>query len=128
MADDAPIDGSAGDSIRRFEVVNGVEVIVHGDEPRARLAWRVIENQEAISAQAVRLLKSFMRDSGTFDLSGIEVFAFVTPEEGDFALRYTFTADRDPHEYNYTYFEVFFICHEPPQAPFWPFKFTVGFH
>jgi hypothetical protein len=128
MADDAPTDDSAEDSIRRFEVVNGVEVIIHGNDARDRLARRVIENLEAISAQAVRLLESFMRDSGAFELSGVEVFASVTLEGGYFALQYTFEADRDPHEYNYTYFEVFFFCHEPPQLPFWPFKFTVGFH
>ena len=32
------------------------------------------------------------------------------------------------YSYGYTYFEVFFFCHEQPQEPFWPFKFTVGFH
>ena len=108
--------------------VPGVEVVVYGDESRTRLARRVIEHREAISAKAVGLLESFMRDHGTFDLSSIEVFAAAMPKEGDFALRYSFAADRDPHEYGYTYFEVFFSCHEPPGEPFWPFKFTVGFH
>lgn len=106
----------------------GVEVIVNGDESRMRLARRVIENREAISARAIRLLESFMRDRGNFELSSIEVFASRTPEEGDFDLRYNFTADHDPHEYGYTYFDVFFSYNEPPQEPFWPFKFTVGFH
>jgi hypothetical protein len=69
-----------------------------------------------------------MRDRGVFNLSSIEVFDTVTPNEGDFVLTYSFVADCNPHEYGYTYFEVFFFYHEPPQEPFWPFKFTVGFH
>jgi hypothetical protein len=44
-----------------------------------------------------------------------------------FRIVSTFIADRDPHEYGFTYFEMFFRCDEPPQVPCWPFKFTVGF-
>ena len=87
-----------------------MDVTVHGDESRTHLARRVIENREAISAKAVRLLESFMRDHGSFDLTSIEVFATVTPKEGDFALGFSFIADRTLDEYNYTYFEVFFFC------------------
>ena len=128
MADETPPDCTAEDNNPRFVFVPGIDVIVHGDESRMGLARRVIECQEAISAKAIRLLESFMRDCGTFNLSSIEVFAKVTAKEGDFTLRYTFTATRNPHEYGYTYFEVFFCCHEPSQEPFWPFKFTVGFY
>ena len=128
MADPAPTEDWFADEVERFEIADGVELIVHGDESRTQLARRVIENREATSAQAVRLLESFMRDRGTFDLASVEVFATVTPNEGDFSLQFTFVADHDPHEYNYAYFEVFFFCHEPPQEPFWPFKFSVGFH
>jgi hypothetical protein len=128
MGDEEPADAAVGEAIRQFEAAEGVDVAVQGDASRFQLARRVIENWAAISDRAINLLESFMRDHGTFDLSSIEVFAEVTRKEGDFALRYTFIADRDPHEYNYTYFEVYFICHEPPQLPFWPFKFTVGFH
>jgi hypothetical protein len=116
------------ESIHRFEVMTGVDVIVHGDESRLRLARRVIDQRDAISARAVELLESFMRDRGEFDLSSIEVCAAKEPDGGDFSLSYDFTADRDPHEYGYTYFEVYFSCHEPPGEPFRPYKFTVGFH
>lgn len=113
--------------IHRFEVTTGIEVVVHGDESRSRLACRVIEHCESLSAQAVRLLDAFIRDRGAFDLSSVEVLAAKGPDGCDFSLRYTFVADRDPHEYGYTYFEVYFGCHEPPQQPFWPHKLTVGF-
>jgi hypothetical protein len=113
--------------IRCFEVSTGVEVVVHGDESRLRLACRVIEHCETLSAQAVRLLDAFMRDRGEFDLSSIEVLGAKAPDGCDFSLRYTFVADRDPHEYDYTYFEVYFGFHEPPSQPFCPHKLTIGF-
>jgi hypothetical protein len=43
-------------------------------------------------------------------------------------LRYSFWPDDDPHEYGYTYFDVVFAAREPPNEPFWPIRFTVGFH
>ena len=113
--------------IRRFEVTTGVEVVVQGDESRSRLACRVIEQLETLTVQAVRTLDAFMRDRGEYDLSTIEVLAAKAADGCDFSLRFTFVADRDPHEYNYTYFEVYFGCHEPPSQPFWPHKLTVGF-
>jgi hypothetical protein len=30
--------------------------------------------------------------------------------------------------YGYTYFDVVFAAREPPNEPFWPIRFTVGFH
>jgi len=130
MADSTSDDCTEEASILRlaFEAGIGLEVIVHGDESRETIARRVLQDRETISAKAVHLLKSFMRDSATFDLSSIEVFACVSSKEGDFSLQYSFTADRDPHEYGYTYFEVFFFCLEPPGELFHPFKFTIGFH
>ena len=126
---ESPLNDEATDNrFIRFEAEAGVEVIVNGDQSRKQLACRVIEQREAISGQAVRLLESFMRDRGVFDLSSIEVFAGRTADGGDFSLRYTFTAERDPHEYGYTYFEVYFLCRELPPEPYWPYKFTVGFH
>jgi hypothetical protein len=113
--------------IRRFGVTTGVEVVVHGDESRTRLACQVIEQREALTAQGVRTLDAFMRDRGEYDLSTVEVLAAKAADGTDFSLRFTFIADRDPHEYNYTYFEVYFGCHEPPQPAFWPHKLVVGF-
>jgi len=68
-----------------------------------------------------------LRDRGAFNLSSVEVFAASAPNSGDFLFRYTFTAERDPHEYGYTYFEVYFACREPPSQLLSPHKFTVGF-
>jgi hypothetical protein len=121
-------ENTPGENFVHFVDESGVEVLVHGNDGRKLLGVRVLENHKTISAKAVALLESFMRDHGTFELSDIEVFAERTAEGGDFVLRFTFTADHDPHDYGYTYFEVFFGCHEPPGEPFWPFKFTVGFH
>lgn len=123
-----PISLSSRNGYCQFDNEHGVQFVINGDESRRELVWRIIDHEEEISARAIRLLELFMRERGTFELSSIEVFASVTPKEGDFALRYTFTTEHDPAEYGYTYFDVFFICHEPPQEPFWPFKFTVGFH
>jgi hypothetical protein len=116
-----------GERIRRFEVTTDVEVIVHGDSSRSRLACMVIEQREALTARAVRTLDAFMRDRGEYDLSSIEVLESKAEDGCDFSLRFNFVADRDPHEYNYTYFEVYFGHHEPPGPTFWPHKFTIGF-
>ncbi len=58
----------------------------------------------------------------------VEVLADTEPDGADFALRYYFTPDTDPQEYGYTYFDVVFAAREPPNEPFWPIRFTVGFH
>lgn len=113
--------------IRHFEVATGVEVIAHGDESRTKLACRVIDNRSALETRAVGLLDQFMRDRGEYALSSIEVLGTKSADGCDFFLRFSFTADRDPHEYGYTYFEVYFGCHEPPSEMFWPHKLTVGF-
>ncbi len=113
--------------IHRFEASTGVEVIVHGDESRTRLACRVIGNRPPLEARAVGLLDAFMRDRGEYELSSVEVLAAKAGDGSDFSLRFSFTAARDPHEYGYTYFEVHFGCHEPPSQPYWPHKLTVGF-
>jgi hypothetical protein len=118
---------SDSERIRRFEVTTGVEVFVHGDDSRSRLACRVIEQREMLSAQAVRTLDAFMRHRGEYDLSTIDVLAAKAADGCDFSLRFTFVADRDPHEYNYTYFEVYYGCQEPPAPAFWPHKLTIGF-
>lgn len=124
MVDEAMTDD---ERIRRFAITSGVEVVVHGDESRSRLACRVIEQREALTALGVRTLDAFMRDRGEYDLSSVEVQAAKATDGTDFSLRFTFIAGRDPHEYNYTYFEVYFGCHEQPQSAFWPHKLVVGF-
>lgn len=111
-----------------YDTENGIEVVVYGGETRRSFAQRVVDKLPSISEHATRLLVSFMRDSGNFDLESVEVFLTKSNDGGDFSLRFSFTADRDEHEYGYTYFDVFFSHHEPPQPEYWPYKFTVGFH
>ena len=108
-------------------------MVVHGDETRARLARRILERREELSDAALRLLcaflaKRFERERTAFDLVSVEVLADTGPDGADFVLRYYFTPDGDPEEYGYTYSEVVFGGHGPPQHPFRPFRFTVGFH
>jgi hypothetical protein len=105
-----------------------VEFVVYGNEVRQELAERLSKHCQEISGQGTKLLQAFMRDKGTFDLDSVEVFECKDNDGADFSLSYKFTADHDPNEYNYTYFEVFFAHHEPPQRPYSPVKFTVGFH
>ena len=95
---------------------------------RRTLAKRMVNSLNDLSERATRLLASFVRDSGTFELGSVEVFSARLPDHGDLSLRFAFTADRDPHEYGYTYFDVYFSQREPPQPEFCPHKFTVGFH
>jgi len=107
----------------------GVEVVVDGPAARRELAQRVLAHRDALALRAMKLLKSFMRECGRFDLASIEVFAAKSSDDGgDFSLRFFFTGEGDPHEYNYTYFDVYFSCSDHPPEPFWPYKFTIGFH
>lgn len=113
--------------IRRFELAGDVEVTIHGDESRDELARLVVEHLDELSARSKKMLESFMRDSGEYELASIEVLAGKTTDGSDFSLRFTFRADRDPNEYGYTYFEVYFAHRKPPQDQFWPHKMTIGF-
>ncbi len=117
-----------GDRVTWYNVATGVEVVIDGGEPRRHLAERVLADLKSLSRQATHLLESFMKDRGEFDLSTVDVLPAKSEDGSDFSLRYDFTADRAPHEYDYTYFDVFFSEHEPPAPRFWPHKFTVGFH
>ena len=81
-----------GDGIPRLvRLDDGVEVIVHGDEARHRLALEVVERRDGISAAAVRLLCAFLRESfgqerEAFDLISIEVSAATEPDGADVTL------------------------------------------
>jgi len=114
----------------RVEQLDGHrELIVHGEE-REVLARSVVEQQDALSARALGLMGGFLRESfepAAFSLDSIEVLP-RDDERGDVVLRYSFWPDDDPQAYGYTYFDVVFAAREPPNEPFWPIRFTVGFH
>jgi hypothetical protein len=120
----------SADDRPRIEQLDGHrELVVHGGEDRERLARRVVEQQEALSARALGLMGGFLRESfdpAAFSLDSIEVRA--DDSGGDVVLSYSFSPDADPHAYGYTYFDVVFAAREPPSEPFWPIRFTVGFH
>lgn len=112
----------------RFDNADGVEFIAYGDACRHELLWRVIDELETVQAKAIHLLESFMKDSGEFTLESVEALSEKSSDGVDFSLRFEFTADRDRHEYTYTYFDVFFADRQQPRPHFWPCKFTIGFH
>lgn len=112
----------------QFDNADGVEFIAHGDASRHELLWRVIDELETVQAKAIQRLESFMKDSGEFDLGTVTVLPERSDDGVDFSLRFGFFADRDKHEYTYTYFDVFFADRQQPSSHFWPCKFTIGFH
>ena len=107
----------------------GVELLVH-DDARPDLVRRILEEQSALKARALRLMRAhlrddFARDPEAFFLDRIEVFAGRTAERGDFALTYSVMSE--PRADGDTFFTVSFFANPPPQDPFWPFQFRVGF-
>ena len=111
------------------QLPGGLELVVHGGAERERLARRVVEQRESLSDRALSMMRGFLRESfaaGGFFLDAIEVLP--DGAQGDVVLSYSFTAADDPHEYGYTYFDVVLAAREPPAEPFWPIRFTVGFH
>ncbi len=116
------------DGYWQFENASREEFIAHGDASRHELLWRIIDELETVQAKATHLLESFMKDPGEFTLAVVEVLSEKSSDGVDFSLRFEFTADRDQHEYIYTYFDVFFADRQQPRPHFWPCKFTIGFH
>ena len=84
--------------ITQFEDAPGIEFVLHGELLRHNLARTIIDNLSSISATAIHLLESFMKECGVFDLQSVEVFELQTRETGDFVLSFIFTAHHDPHD------------------------------
>ena len=110
----------------QFENADRVEFIAHGEASRHELLWRIIDELETTQATAIGRLESFMKDSGEFSLELVEVLSDASDGVDSF-LRFAFFADRDRHEYTYTYFDVFFADRQQPRPHFWPCKFVIGF-
>src|SRR3954465_13094184 len=102
----------------RFENNSGIEITLHADLPRPDLARAILDNLSSISATAIHLLETFMKDRGVFEPQSVEVFELQTRETGDFVLSFSFIADHDAHKFNYTYFDVYFMCQPLPGHPF----------
>jgi hypothetical protein len=118
------------DYSERWVYPNGecVDFEIEGADGRHQLGLRVAKDLEKIHDQAVHILTSFMKDTGLFDLNSVQVFASKTMEQGDFLLSFSFTADRDEHEYGYTRFDVCFMAHEPPGPLYGPCNIKISFH
>ncbi len=111
----------------RFEDGQGLEYEVDGGEDRLALAFEVAQSIANIRKQSEALLYDFMKHKGTFSAEFAQVFASPEADGGGVRIRYSFTADNDPHEFGYTYFDVILAVREPPSPRFWPIKFVVGF-
>jgi hypothetical protein len=108
----------------------GPELVVH--DGREDVARRVVEQREEVSRRALRMMLGFL--SGSFAAEGFFLDAIEVPPDGaggdgrggDVVLTYSYSTDDEPHEYGYTYFDVVLADRHP--EPFWPIRFTVGFH
>ena len=107
---------------------NDIEFVAHGDDTRYTTLLDVANELDRVNAQCLKLLSDFMKHAGTFELDGVEVPNSPHDDGASVSLRYNFVADADPHEFNYTYFDVWLGRQSEPLPPFWPFKFVVGFH
>jgi hypothetical protein len=113
----------------------GVELLVAGapdgvDGDRLQMARSVMENIDRVQAQAIRLLESFMKDKGSWDLDYIDFGSEAARQTCDFQVGLRFVAESDPHAYGYTFFSVCFSLQEgnpPPLNTPHPFKFIVEF-
>ena len=83
----------------QFYNSDDVEFIAHGSSDRYELLWKAIDDLASIQTSAVKLLESFMKDSGEFELTTVEVLEDKSDDGLDLWLRFCFVADRDPHKY-----------------------------
>jgi hypothetical protein len=118
-----------------FAFPDDPEVLVRDNQgtPRAQDIARansVLSNVEGLKSRAIKLLEDFMKDKGTWYLASVDCGTKAERLEVDFVLSFAFEADRDPHEYGYTYFDVCFKVLEnshPTDSNGRPIKFVVGF-
>ncbi len=111
----------------RFEDADGLDYEVYGGDSRLQIAYELAESIQPLLKQAETLLYDFMKHAGTFSATFVEVLAAPDDDGGECRIRYTFVADAGPHDFGYTYFDVFVAIREPPNPRFWPIKFVVGF-
>ena len=111
----------------RFEDEHELEYEVYGGEDRLPLAFEVAHSIASSRKQSETLLYDFMKHKGTFSAEFVEIFASPEEDGGGIRVRHSFTAEHDPHEFGYTYFDVILAVREPPSPRFWPIKFVVGF-
>ena len=112
-----------------------IQVTVFGgdsgpDPNKLALANDILKNFDEVTQRAIELLEAFMKDRGRFVCGGLDLGLEAMRQECAFMLELGFTADRDPHEYGYTFFSVCFSEHPDHPAPRYrrhPFKFVVQF-
>ena len=110
-----------------FEDENGFEYEVYGDDSRFNLACELGANAETVLNQTEVLLRSFIKFEGEYQPNHAEILADNENDGSSCLIRYSFESCNDPHEFGYTYFDVYVSIREPPSPRFWPTKFVVGF-
>jgi len=111
----------------RFEDENELEYEVYGGDSRLDMAYEFAANANTVLGQTESLLRSFIKFEGEYHPNHVEILAENEDDGSSCLVRYSLESHDDPHEFGYTYFDVYVSVREPPNPRFWPTKFTVGF-
>src|SRR5688572_11694103 len=106
----------------RFENESGLPFVAQGVQGRCELLLEAAASIDSIAKRGLNLLKDFMKHAGRFDLESVEMLAAPDDDGASLILRYSFNAASDPHEFTYTYFDVWYKVCDPPLEQFWPIK------
>ena len=111
----------------RFEDDNELEYEVYGDQLRFEIAREIAANVKTVLTQAEELLRSFIKHDGNYHANHVEILECNQDDGSSSLVRFSLESRDDPHEFGYTYFDVYVSVREPPSPRFWPTKFVVGF-
>ena len=100
---------------------------VYGGDVRLPLAYEFASKAKTAIATAEGLIRSFVKFDGTYSANHVEVLAEAEEDGSCFLVRFSFELASDPHEFGYTYYDVYLSPREPPELRFHPTKFVVGF-
>lgn len=102
-----------------------------GPDARGRaISGDALDHLVELRRRALTFLEAFVKDTGEWSLTTLNCGEEALRQQCDFILRFGLTADRDPWEYGYTYFDVAFRV-DPraasPDAHGRPVKLVIGF-
>ncbi|GAA5505590.1 hypothetical protein [Novipirellula caenicola] len=127
MSDFKPRNLQHRDGYIRFEDENELEYEVYGDDSRFDIARELAANSSTVLEQTENMIRSFIKFDGEYHPNHVEVLASNEDDGSSCLVRFSFEARKNPHEFGYTYFDVYVSIREPPNPKFWPTKFVVGF-
>ncbi|KAA1256949.1 hypothetical protein LF1_57570 [Rubripirellula obstinata] len=127
MSDFEPVDLQRMPDYTRFEDASGLEYEVYGGESRLSVAFEIAANSTAVVKLAEGLIRSFIKFDGVYAANHCEVLASPEDDGSVSLIRYSFESASDPHEFGYTYYDVYVALRDPPSPRFHPTKFVVGF-